>query len=432
VELINKILKKAEKYGEVEILIAKHDTSSIVFESGNLSNINSGDVSEMHIRLSNGKQFGFSKINDINEWERCLRNAHSVMKASKPIESDIIINQKTSYPKIKGIFAKKIEALDKETILKKTKEMMATVSSVDKRINMSVAESAVDSVKLTFANSNGINVSHNSNVLSAGIETTIGDVSGYDSKMLHEVFDFNKVGNSAAELCVSSINPKPIKTMVADLVLDYFAIASIAHTVLMPAFAADNVQTGRSFLKGKLGKKVFSEDITITDNAILEKGLFSRPFDAEGTKSQKTALVEDGIVKNYLYDNYSARKDGVKSTGNCFGLQKIPLIGSSNFVIKPGKYSKDKIISETKRGVLAKYAFGTHVANVLTGDVSIGVSNAFYIENGQIVHPVKQAMVSFNLFEALKNVQLIGKELRQEMDVVAPMIRLDNVQIIGN
>lgn len=431
-ELINKIIKKAGKYGNAEIIIFTNNTFSTVFENNSLSNIKNGNVSEMHIKLSNGGKFGFSKTNNIGKWEACLENAYSVMRASEPLDLDVALTKKTTYPKIKGIFSKEIENLDKEMILNKTKEMMETAKSLDKRINIPTADSTMDSVKINFANSNGINVEHKSNVVSSSIDTTMGEVSGSETKISHKMFDFNRVGKSAAELCISSLNPKPVKTMKSDLVLDYFAAADIIHTVLIPAFGADNVQIGKSFLKGKLGKKVFSEKITINDNTLLSGGLFSRPFDFEGTKSQKTTLVKNGVIENYLYDNYSARKDKVKSTGNCAGLQKIPYVGTSNFVLMPGKYKQEQIIKSTDKGLLAKFAFGTHVANVLTGDVSIGVSNAFYIEKGQIVHPVKQAMVSFNLFEALKNIQMIGKELRQETDVAAPMLKFDNVQIIGN
>jgi len=432
VELISKIIKHAEKYGNAEVIISSHNASSIVFEHNNLSNISAGKVSEMHIRLSNDGKFGFSKTNNISEWEKCLKNAYSIMKASEPLDLDVVITQKNKYPNVKGIFSKKIENLDKETRLNKMKEMMQVAKLIDNRINISTVESATDSLELQFANSNGVNAFNRSNIISCGVEMNIKDVSGYEMKVSHDLFDFNKIGKSGAELCISSLNPMPVKTMKGDLVLDYFAVADILHTILVPAFAADNVQTNNSFLKGKLGKEVFSKRLTIVDNALLNGGVFSRPFDIEGVKSQKTMLVDKGIVKNYLYDNYSARKDKVKSTGNCAGLQKIPYVGSSNFVVSPGKYSKEQIISETKKGIFAKTAFGTHVANVLTGDVSIGVSSAFYIENGEIVHPIKQAMVSFNLFEALKNIQLIGKELRQETDVVAPILRLDNVQIIGN
>lgn len=430
--LISKIVKKAEKYGNAEAALASNSTSSVFFENNNLSNVSSGIVSELHVRISNGKKFGFAKTTNISKWEKCIQNAYNVMKNSNALEQGIVLQEKNRILPVKGIFSKKMSMLKNEDILKSTKEMLDSAKSIDKRINVSLAEQSVSTVQANIGNSNNINLSEKENIFSSSIDTNIGEISGSEGKLFHDIFDVTKVGKAAAELCLSGLNPKPVKTMKADLILNYFAAADILSTILVPAFCADNVQTGKSFLRGKLGQKVFSENISISDNAVLENGLFSGSFDLEGTGCQNTKLVESGALKNYLYDNYSAIKDNAKSTGNCAGLQKVPFVKPSNFIISPGKYSKEHIISETKKGILANFAFGTHVANILTGDASIGVSNALYIENGEIIHPVKQAMVSFNLFEALKNIELVGNKLRQESNIAAPIICLKNVQIIGN
>jgi len=432
VELTNKILKEAEKYGNAEILLLDADRTSVTYEKNEISRTENGTTVTLHIRLSKGNRFGYSQTTNLNDWKKCLKNANSLLKLANPLEKDIILSQKIKYPKVEGLFSKKIDSMSEEDIFKKAKDMFDAANEVDKRMNIPMAQVSMGSMGQNFANTNGINVNERMNLISAMTETSIGEASGSDSKVSHNDFDFSKVGKNAGELCVDSLKPKSIKTMNADLILDYFALADIIKTILIPAFGADNVQTDRSFLKGKLNQKVFSEKVSVTDDALLKNGIFSRQSDSEGTPGQRTVLVENGIVQNYIYDNYSALKDKAKSTGNCYGIVKVPYVGPTNFVIKPGGYKNEEIISETKEGVLAKFAFGTHVANVLTGDLSIGLSNAFYVKNGAIAYPIKQAMVSFNLFEALKKVAIIGKTIRQEEEVVAPMMRFDSIQIIGS
>jgi len=432
VDLTNKILKKAEKYGNAEVLLLDAEKTSVTYEKNEISRTENGTTVTLQIRLSKGNRFGYSQTTNPTNWEKCLKNANSLLKLANPLEKDLILTEKIKYRKVDGIFSKKIKAMSEEEIFKKAKHMFDAAKEVDKRMNIPMAQVSMGSMGQNFANTNGININERMNLLSAAMEASIGESSGSDSKVSHNDFDFSKVGKNAGELCFDSLKPKSIKTMKADLILDYFALSDIIKTILIPAFGADNVQTDRSFLKGKLNQKIFSEKVSVIDDALLENGIFSRSFDSEGTPGQRTVLVENGIVKNYIYDNYSALKDKVKSTGNCSGIVKVPYVSPTNFIIKPGDYKNEEIISETKEGVLAKFAFGTHVANVLTGDLSIGLSNAFYVKNGAIVYPIKQAMVSFNLFEALKKVQVIGKTLRQEEEVVAPMMRFDSVQIIGS
>jgi len=163
----------------------------------------------------------------------------------------------------------------------------------------------------------------------------------------------------------------------------------------------------------------------------MPAGLASDRFDPEGTPRQKTTVINKGVFQSPLYDIYSANREKKKSTGNCGGINRMPLIGPTNFSISKGNYSNKDIIKTTKEGILANNVIGLHLINKTTGDCSVGVENGFYVKNGEIQFPLKQTMVSFNLFEELKKLEVLGKKLRQETNVVAPMLRFDKVQIIG-
>ena len=282
-----------------------------------------------------------------------------------------------------------------------------------------------------FANSNGVTAADKDTSLSGSLECGLGTAVGTDGTSSHSDIDFVKIGKSAGQMCIDCLNPKPIKTMKTELILDYFAASDLINAALVPAVLSENVQNKRSYLAGKLGRKVFADSVTIHDDGLLAKGLNSGRIDSEGSPSQRTEVITKGILKNYLYDMYSAKIDKKKTTGNSSSIAKVPSVGVSNFVMKPGRYSREEIIRETKHGILAEFLMGTHFVNSITGDASVGVSNAFYIENGEIKYPVKQAMISLNIFDALKKIEVIGNNMRQESAVMCPTIKLSDVQIIS-
>jgi len=123
-------------------------------------------------------------------------------------------------------------------------------------------------------------------------------------------------------------------------------------------------------LVDSIGSQIASDQLEITDNAILEGALCSRPFDAEGSTSQNTPLIESGILRNYLHDSYTSTKDGVESTGNSnrSSYRATPNIGTSNLVVTPGSSTLDEMISEAKKGVLCTFTFDR--PNFVTGELS--------------------------------------------------------------
>ena len=145
----------------------------------------------------------------------------------------------------------------------------------------------------------------------------------------------------------------------------------------------------------------------------------------------RTTLVEDGVLKGFLYDIYTANKDGVESTSNGFrgSYAGIPSVGSSN-VIFDFKNSID--ISEIDSGFLTTSVLGAHTANPITGDFSVECSNAFAIENGEIARPVKKAMMSGNIYDILSNCDALKSEVKQKGSFILPKVFARDVRVVGN
>src|SRR5690606_30415783 len=152
------------------------------------------------------------------------------------------------------------------------------------------------------------------------------------------------------------------------------------------------------------GEKVFSPLITFKDDAFLKDGYSAKPFDAEGSPSQTTSLIEEGVFKNMLLDRYYAKKLGLQTTAKASrSLKAPPSIGVTNLVLSPGSHSCDSLLNEANRGVLITDLMGVHTANPVTGAFSLGASGIL-IENGKLSRPIKGFAVAGNVLDLFRDV----------------------------
>jgi len=197
--------------------------------------------------------------------------------------------------------------------------------------------------------------------------------------------------------------------------------------------SADRVQKGKSLFAEKIGTKVASEIFTLIDDGKLIGGLSTSPVDGEGIPRQTTPLIEDGVLKNYLFDSYTAKKGKVKSTGNRerSGYQSSGGIGSSNLYIKKGKAKHDEIISGIDKGFYLKDAIGLHAGiDSTSGDFSIPVAG-FMVEKGEVTFPIRGITIGGNLFDFLKSVDKVANDLTWFQSVGCPTFSVSSISIGG-
>jgi PmbA protein len=191
--------------------------------------------------------------------------------------------------------------------------------------------------------------------------------------------------------------------------------------------SSENVQKGKSLLSGKLGKKVLSQKVSMIDNGLLPGKLGSRPIDDEGVSSREKTLIRGGTLLSYLYNTYTAKKDGVSSTGNAVrsGFSGLPSVGISNLYLEP--VSKTDVISSGEicrtadKCLYVTEAMGIHTANPISGEFSIGVSG-LWIEKGEIAFPVKEAVISGNILSFFENIEAVGDDLTFFGNIGAPTL----------
>jgi PmbA protein len=291
-------------------------------------------------------------------------------------------------------------------------------------------------------NSEGIETRDKGTYVSAGIAVVASEgggeeISGYESKvsrMLSDI-DFSWIGREAVKITVDSLGGTKLKTKELPVIFSPKAVQSLFAYTVIPQLSAENVQRKQSPYHGKKGETVASEILTIVDDGTMPLGVNSRKMDGEGVPSQPTTIVERGVLQNFLYDSYTANKDGVENTGNALrGFDNLPTPGATNFIIKEGteggKASKDEILGELREGLFVNDVIGAHTASRASGDYSVVAQNAFGIKNGDLF-PVKQIMIAGNMQELLQHIELLGNDTRQIYNVVSPSLKVSGVQVVS-
>ncbi len=203
------------------------------------------------------------------------------------------------------------------------------------------------------------------------------------------------------------------------------------------SFLGDEVLKGRSYLKDKLGKKVFNDGLTIFDDGINPELPESRPFDDEGVPQNKKILVEKGVIKNFLFDTYwkaVAEKKGLEEfkAGNSRrpDFSSFPKISSTNLYVEKGNLKKEDLIEKEKEVFEVLEVLGAHTANPISGDFSFGVSGIYY-RNGEPVDYFCEMALSGNLFELFKNIAKIGADLTFYGSLGSPSLLIEKMDLGG-
>jgi PmbA protein len=237
------------------------------------------------------------------------------------------------------------------------------------------------------------------------------------------------VGQVAAQRALRRLGARKVKTQRVPVVFDPMVARSLLGSVF-EAVNGDAIYRGASFLAGKLGERVAGENVTVVDDGTLPGGFGTSPFDDEGVPTQRTVVIERGVLKSYLLNAYTARKLGLKTTGNAArGLASMPGIGAGNFFLEQGTKTPSEMIAEVRDGLYLTEFLGFGV-NLVTGDFSRGAAG-MWIVNGELAYPVHEITVAGNLQEMLNNISEIGNDLEFRGSVAAPTLRIDGLTVAG-
>jgi PmbA protein len=249
------------------------------------------------------------------------------------------------------------------------------------------------------------------------------------ARSLGKLESAEQVGKEAARRTLRRLGARKVKTAHVPVVLDPMVASSMLEHIF-EGVNGDSVYRGASFLAGKLGEQIASSNVTVVDDGTMPGGFGTTPFDGEGIPTRRTVVLENGILKSYLLNTYTAKKLGLETTANASrGLAGTPGIGPGNYFLQGGAKTPKQIIGEIKDGLYVTEFLG-HGANLVTGDYSRGASG-MWIVNGELAYPVEEITVAGNLKEMFRNISEIGSDLEFRGSVAAPTIRIDGLTVGG-
>ena len=238
-----------------------------------------------------------------------------------------------------------------------------------------------------------------------------------------------QIGRIAAGRALRRLHAVKVETQKVPVVFEPRVARSLLGNIF-EAVQGMSVYRHQTFLAGKLGEKVASEQVTVIDDGTIP-GLFgTSPFDDEGVPSRRTVVIEKGVLKSYLLNCYAARKLGLKTTGNASrGLTGNAGIGHGNFFLEKGVEGPERILAGIANGLYVTEVQGFGV-NIVTGDYSQGVAG-LWIRNGELAFPVSEVTIAGNLKDMLLRLEAVGSDLEFRGSVAAPTVKIGEMTVGG-
>jgi len=239
----------------------------------------------------------------------------------------------------------------------------------------------------------------------------------------------DKIGRTAGERAVERLNPRKVTTRRVPVVFDWRVSGSLVGHLVSAANGA-SIARKTSFLKEKLGQRIFASGIDIVDDPLRPRGQRSRAFDAEGVVTRKLKIVEDGVLKTWILDSASARELDLQTTGHAQrGVSSVPYPGPSNLYLEAGDVSPDELIADIADGFYVTDLIGSGV-NMVTGDYSRGAAG-FWIENGKRTYPVSEVTIAGQLNEIFASLKP-ANDLSFRYGTNAPTLRVEGLTVAGH
>ena len=439
-ETVNFALKRGAN--EAEAFAYQGLTNTIGIERGQIARSARVVDQGIGIRVIVNKTVGFSYTNVVDSKtasEESVVKAVNAAKASKPDMDWHGLSEKRPLTHVEGTYDHRIVELHSEDLVEIASLMLEAAEQTDRRVFPIEGGAGASFLSDAIVNSNGVACFEEGTIVECSL-ATVGQDGG---EVTPVCFEFNSersydidpawVGKEAARLAVSALKAKRTETKTTSVILAQVALQDLLSYTLINAVKADYVQRDQSVFKGKVGQKVASENVTINDDGLLKNGIHTWEFDGEGVPQQKTTVIEKGVLRNFIYDNYTAKKEGKSSTGNAAraGYLSTPGVDATNFHILAGNEPPDEVVRELDDGLLVYLLQGAHSSNPASGEFSVVATPAWKIKKGEIVHATKGAMLAGNIFHLLKNVSVVANNERKVGQLVAPWILAENVKVVG-
>ncbi|HEY1374352.1 MAG TPA: TldD/PmbA family protein [Candidatus Binatia bacterium] len=438
------ILKQAKQKGASagDVMMAESDSSFVSVRLGEVDKVSQAQEKRLGLRLFFGASSASASTSDI-----------STAAIERLVDDTCALARATAKDEYSGLPAP--EALAKDLPDLDLDDGQNRAVSVDDKIRLALAaekaalefdpritnseggEFSASAARILYANSHGFTGEYRGS--SYGM--SVAPVASSNGAMQRDYWYSSQrkfarleapesVGRRAAERALRRLDARKVKTCECPVVFDPEISANLLRH-LSSALSGYALYKGASFLAGKLGEKIASENVTIVDDGTIPGALGSKPFDGEGLPTAKKTIVDGGVLRSYLLDTYSGKKMKLPSTGNASrGIGDSPGVGPLNFYLAAGTHAPEEIVASVDNGFYVTELMGFGV-NLVTGDYSRGAAG-IWIEKGKLAYPVEEVTIAGNLKEMLANIEMIGRDLEFRGRIAAPTLKISRMTVAGN
>lgn len=402
---MEKLLEIAKRVADqAEIYSAVSNTDGVSFENAKLKDIDSKMQYGVALRIIKNGKLGFAYTKNLVDREQIVQNAFASLKGG--VEAQYQFGLTKKLPALKS-FDASINKLTNTQMVEECTRICETLGAKTKgeisvgfgreMTQVRIMNSAGTDLSAEFSEYSGY-----AGILYPGSQASIGrfmylkKFQKFPDTILNFMLDI--YNRSLKEAKSASGGRMKVLFMPETL---YALIWRLKEGTL-----GKNIYEKVSPIKDKLGQKIFSEKLTVKDESLNDNWTGARAFDDEGTPCQNLTIIEAGVFKNFYTDLNYAQKLNVKSSGHGFktGIASKIMPTLAHLTIKPGKKSLADLIKAIDKGIIVCGIMGAHSGNILNGDFSVGLSPGIYVENGEIIGQVKDAMVAGNIYEVMNNV----------------------------
>ncbi len=441
---IDKLFEKASLKGidEFEIYFLSNLNTSIKIYQGKIENFSNNQNQGISFRgMVDGKMgYSYSESMEDEDIDFLINEVIENASCIESLDKQFIYGEKTNYTDT-ITYSSAIENLDTDLVKDFLIKMEEYALSIDERVKkVNFCSFAMGSGENIIKNSKGLELHSKENICYTYI-SVIAEENGIIKTGSHfqlgrdfSKFDYKELSEVAVKRALNKFGTIALTEVPKTCVIENLAFSSLLGA-MSNIFSAEAIQKNISKLKGKLNESVASSIVTLVDDPFLKDGLANSSFDDEGVPTSYKEIIQEGVLKTYLYNLKTAYKDGVSSTGNGVkGSYKGTVgISSFNLYIKPSDKSFDKVIENIKEGIFITDFAGLHSGlNTISGDFSLA-GEGFYIKDGKIDKPLNQITISGNFFELLKNIKDIANDIKFSFSSVgSPSIMVEGLKVVAD
>lgn len=397
---------------------------SVEMEKGHLSSAEWEETSGFGLRVIKDQRVGFAYASSQDRVPEAVEGALKAAGLGRRLPK-FAFPAMHKAPRVSGLYDEKVEGMESGDLIDVAKRLLSAVVGVRKDLLVVGGGVHAGWSRVALANSEGLSRKDQGTSIGGSVyvvQRRDGVSTGFQSQSSNrDDCDWERVGAEAGRLCVDSAKPTPLKKGgVYECVLRPEPASDLLGTLTVESLLGKPARRGETYYSGKKGKQVMNRKISLIDDPTQARGLGSAPFDDEGTAAHPKKPIVNGVLKNYLFDNYDGAEWGEKTTGNA--LRSHPFDGRSyksppsaagfQMRVEAPKKTTQQLVGSVDDGFLVYDLMGVHTANQASGDFSVTSSVLFRIRKGAVEGAVAPLSLAGNLHNTMRKEVTIGNDVK--------------------